>query len=145
MTEDYLEILTAVQEGDIDLLRTLVNTSDSSSSSSSLASSSSTKTLSTSKYDRNKMILLNQVDDNNCTLLHWAAINNRIEITNFLIDHGLIHAISGGILQETPLQWALRKKYYRIMNIIYTRSQCNLYHKSIHGYDALHLACRLGM
>jgi len=138
MTEDYLEILTAVQEGDIDLLRTLVNTSDSSSSSLS----SSTYT---SKYDRNKMILLNQVDDNNCTLLHWAAINNRIEITNFLIDHGLIHAISGGILQETPLQWALRKKYYRIMNIIYTRSQCNLYHKSIHGYDALHLACRLGM
>lgn len=138
MTEDYLEILTAVQEGDIDLLRTLVNTSDSSSSSLS----SSTKT---SKYDRNKMILLNQVDDNNCTLLHWAAINNRIEITNFLIDHGLIHAISGGILQETPLQWALRKKYYRMMNIIYTRSQCNLYHKSIHGYDALHLACRLGM
>ena len=138
MTEDYLEILTAGQEGDIDLLRTLVNTSDSSSSSLS----SSTKT---SKYDRNKMILLNQVDDNNCTLLHWAAINNRIEITNFLIDHGLIHAISGGILQETPLQWALRKKYYRMMNIIYTRSQCNLYHKSIHGYDALHLACRLGM
>jgi ankyrin repeat protein len=138
MTEDYLEILTAVQEGDIDLLRTLVNTSDSSSSS--LSSSTNT-----SKYDRNKMILLNQVDDNNCTLLHWAAINNRIEITNFLIDHGLIHAISGGILQETPLQWALRKKYYRIMNIIYTRSQCNLYHKSIHGYDALHLACRLGM
>jgi len=91
------------------------------------------------------MILLNQVDDNNCTLLHWAAINNRSEITNFLIDHGLIHAISGGILQETPLQWALRKKYYRIMNIIYTRSQCNLYHKSIHGYDALHLACRLGI
>jgi len=138
MTEDYLEILTAVQEGDIDLLRTLVNTSDSSSSS--LSSSTNT-----SKYDRNKMILLNQVDDNNCTLLHWAAINNRVEITNFLIDHGLIHAISGGILQETPLQWALRKKYYRIMNIIYTRSQCNLYHKSIHGYDALHLACRLGM
>ena len=91
------------------------------------------------------MILLNQVDDNNCTLLHWAAINNRIEITHFLIDHGLIHAISGGILQETPLQWALRKKYYRIMNIIYSRTQCNLYHKSIHGYDALHLACRLGM
>jgi ankyrin repeat protein len=138
MTEDYLEILTAVQEGDIDLLRTLVNTSDSSSSS--LSSSTNT-----SKYDRNKMILLNQVDDNNCTLLHWAAINNRVEITNFLIDHGLIHAISGGILQETPLQWSLRKKYYRIMNIIYTRSQCNLYHKSIHGYDALHLACRLGM
>ena len=140
MTEEYLEILAAVQEGDIDLLRTLLNTTDALSPLQSNTSSSSI----TSRYDRNKMILLNTLDDNNCTLLHWAAINNRVEITNYLIDNGLIHAISGGILQETPLQWALRKKYYRIMNIIYTRTQCNLSHQSIHGYDALHLACRLG-
>jgi palmitoyltransferase ZDHHC13/17 len=82
-------------------------------------------------------------DPDGCSLLHWAAINNRIQIADFLIKHGA-DAIPGGILQETPLFWAIRKKYYAMAQLLHERLHLNLSHKSKQGLDALFLAVRLG-
>ena len=53
-----------------------------------------------------------------CSLLHWAALNNRVRISQYLINHGAIINISGGILGESPLQWAIRRKYYCIVQLL---------------------------
>lgn len=45
----------------------------------------------------------------NVTLLHWAAINNRLEIVNYLVSRGAIVDAIGGELESTPLQWATRQ------------------------------------
>jgi palmitoyltransferase ZDHHC13/17 len=43
------------------------------------------------------------------TLLHWAALNNRLQIAKYLIDRGAVIDAIGGILQTTPLYWAIRE------------------------------------
>lgn len=47
-------------------------------------------------------------DKDGCSLLHWAAINNRTSIASYLIKYGANVNIQGGDLQETPLHWAVR-------------------------------------
>ena len=86
-TDEYLDIVKAVQEGNYEFIQnTLID------------------------RDRINISIVNTIDKDRCSLLHWAAINNRIEIANFLIEQGLSHALPGGILEETPLQWAIRKR-----------------------------------
>ena len=50
----------------------------------------------------------------------------------------------GGVLQESPLQWAIRKRYYAMAELLVTKARADLAHKSAQGSDALHLACKLG-
>ena len=47
-------------------------------------------------------------DKDGCTLLHWAAANNRTAIATLLIDDGAEVDAAGGELGETPLLWACR-------------------------------------
>ena len=44
-------------------------------------------------------------DADGCSLLHWAAINNRVEIANLLINNGCRVSCPGGVLAESPLHW----------------------------------------
>lgn len=46
--------------------------------------------------------------DDDITLLHWAAINNRIEIAKYLISKGAKVDAIGGVIRATPLYWATR-------------------------------------
>jgi palmitoyltransferase len=46
--------------------------------------------------------------NDNISLLHWASINNRIEIAKYLISKGAKVDAIGGALQATPLHWATR-------------------------------------
>lgn len=117
-SEDYLDVLTAVQEGEFEVVQEVIG---------------------------NRIVPVNTVDQSGCSLLHWAAINNRVVIARLLIENGLNKASAGGVLGETPLQWALRKKYYLMMEVIFKHTQCDLSLKSAQGNDALHLACKLGM
>ncbi|XP_070568248.1 palmitoyltransferase ZDHHC17-like isoform X1 [Ptychodera flava] len=50
-----------------------------------------------------------QPDHENVTLLHWAAINNRIDLVKYLINKGAIIDELGGELNSTALQWATRQ------------------------------------
>jgi len=51
---------------------------------------------------------VNQADAETVTLLHWAAINNRRDIINYLVSKGSVVDVVGGELQATPLHWATR-------------------------------------
>ena len=44
----------------------------------------------------------------NITLLHWAAINDRVEIAKYLLSKGAKSDVFGGALNSTPLHWAVR-------------------------------------
>lgn len=117
-SEDFQDVLTAVQEGEFEVVQEVIG---------------------------GRYVSVNSLDQSGCSLLHWAAINNRVVIARLLIENGLVKAPPGGVLNESPLQWALRKKYYLMMELIFKQTQCDLSHKSKQGNDALHLACKLGM
>jgi hypothetical protein len=51
-------------------------------------------------------INVNTPDEEACYLLHWASINNHVEIARYLIAKGAIVDVKGGDLQSTPLHWA---------------------------------------
>ena len=48
-------------------------------------------------------------DKSGVTLLHWAALNDRIEIAKLLINRGAEVDAIGGTLKSTPLFWAIRE------------------------------------
>ena len=52
---------------------------------------------------------VNKRDEENVTLLHWSAINNRKEIASFLIERGAQIDAIGGELLSTPIHWATRQ------------------------------------
>jgi ankyrin repeat protein len=117
INNDIQSVVSAVQEGEFDIVRDYIST---------------------------RSISVNSVDEDGCTLLHWAAINNRCRIAQYLIENGLVEASGGGVLFETPLQWAIRKKYYFMADLIFHKVHCDLTHKSLQGTDALFIACKLG-
>jgi palmitoyltransferase ZDHHC13/17 len=114
--EEVLDAIAAVQDGDLEVVK------------SSLSQ---------------RLVTVNARDRDGCTLLHWAAINNRTRIAKLLIEFGAEH-VPGGVLRETPLQWALRKRYYEMVSLLVEKLHADLREKSSLGIDALHLACRLG-
>ncbi|KAJ7424482.1 hypothetical protein WISP_28467 [Willisornis vidua] len=56
-----------------------------------------------------------QPDKENVTLLHWAAINNRLELVKYYISKGAIVDQLGGDLNSTPLHWAIRPEPTRFL------------------------------
>ena len=58
---------------------------------------------------------VNQRDSENVTLLHWAAINNRLEIVKLYIKRGADVDAVGGELMSTPLHWASRQGHISII------------------------------
>ncbi len=88
--------------------------------------------------------LLKGIDDNGCTLLQWAAINNRVEIASFLISKGVEVNQPGGKLNEIPLIWASRNDKFTLMIHLLIRNKSYINYKNVHGHTALHIAARSG-
>eukprot|EP00471_Norrisiella_sphaerica_P006078 CAMPEP_0184489386 /NCGR_PEP_ID=MMETSP0113_2-20130426/15223_1 /TAXON_ID=91329 /ORGANISM="Norrisiella sphaerica, Strain BC52" /LENGTH=314 /DNA_ID=CAMNT_0026872765 /DNA_START=27 /DNA_END=968 /DNA_ORIENTATION=- len=87
-----------------------------------------------------KEIRVNDRDDQNCSLLHWASINNRVDIVKYLLEKHADVNRPGGILQETPLQWAARQGHLDVVILLYEAGG-DLSIRSTEGLDALMLAC----
>lgn len=114
--EDLKDAIMAVQFGDIQTIRQMINA----------------QTLSP-----------NTADDDECTLLHWAAINNRNALVVYLIEHGAKVNVLGGVLMESPLHWAVRKNYFRTVKILLQNgADTGLLSKD--GVSPLLLTCTLG-
>jgi len=83
-----------------------------------------------------------------CTLLHWAAANNRTAIATLLIDDGAEVDAAGGELGETPLMWASRsgeKKWgHTRMVALLLAAGADVNKQGNHGNNALFIAvnCR---
>ena len=89
----------------------------------------------------------NTLDSDGCSLLHWAAINNRVQIATYLLSKGADVNKSGGILQEIPLQWACRSAVgygFTHMVKLLLDADSNFTHKSTSGNDSLHIAVQSG-
>ena len=81
----------------------------------------------------------NKPDDENVYLLHWAAINNRVEIADYLLKQGAHVDPVGGELESTPLNWAARSGHVNMVAFL-IRHGANPVLYDIEGFSTLHLA-----
>lgn len=87
---------------------------------------------------------VNTRDDENVTLLHWAAINNRREVVKYFIGKGAVVDARGGELNSTPLHWATRQGHLSmVVLLIQNGADASLLDGE--GYNCLHLATQFGM
>ena len=121
------DLIKAVQYGHIREVETALQASVSSDSSLS-------------------KISCNLQDGDGCSLLHWAAINNRVHVASMLIEHGADINATGGIMQEAPLQWCCRSKGYgftHMLQLLLTAG-AQVHYANVTGQTALHLAVQAG-
>lgn len=86
---------------------------------------------------------VNQRDTENITLLHWAAINCRMEIIKLYIERGAIVDAIGGELNSTPLHWATRQGHLNV--VVYLMSQgADPTLRDGEGCTPIHLAAQFG-
>ncbi|KAL3112727.1 hypothetical protein niasHT_019701 [Heterodera trifolii] len=88
-------------------------------------------------------ISANSVDQDDCSLLHWAAINNRVEVAQLLIDRGANVNAIGGVLASTPLHWAARHGHGRMVALL-VRNNADWALRDVEGFTALHIAIQFG-
>jgi ankyrin repeat protein len=75
--------------------------------------------------------------EDDVTLLHWAAYNNRCRIARRLIECGADVNVSGGKVGETPLMWAMRRKFYA-MGALLVENGADVHAVSKSGCDLVH-------
>ena len=81
------------------------------------------------------------VDGNGITLLHWAAINNRLALVQYLLhcDPELVH-IAAGNLKEIPLQWCCRHSHYTLLVNTLLTAGSDVNYENIDGFNAFRIA-----
>jgi hypothetical protein len=114
--EDFSDIVSAVQLGDLDVIVDAIET---------------------------KIVDAKAVDRDGCSLLHWAAINNRCEIATYLLGNGADVNAAGGVLQEIPLAWAVRKGFHSMV-LLLLQAGSRVNHPNKSQMTVLHLAFKLG-
>ncbi|KAI6650888.1 hypothetical protein LOD99_5728 [Oopsacas minuta] len=78
-------------------------------------------------------------DAEGITLLHWAAINNRIEIAEYFIHKGADVNAVGGQLHASPLHWATREGHLKMV-VLLLKYGANAGSADIEGKNSLHVA-----
>ncbi|SCU80849.1 LAMI_0B03928g1_1 [Lachancea mirantina] len=71
--------------------------------------------------------------------LHWASINNRMSIVQYLIQRGADVNFAGGDLNATPLHWASRYGYVYIVDLL-MKSGADTTLTDDQGFNVFHLA-----
>ena len=86
---------------------------------------------------------VNQAEEDGVTLLHWAAINNRLEIMRYLVARGATVDRAGGLLGGTPLHWAMRQGHLPAVVLLLTLG-ADMTLQDKEGYAMLHLGAKFG-
>lgn len=74
------------------------------------------------------------------TGLHWAAINNRLSIVEYLLKQGADPNFKSSQLNATPLHWAARYGYVYIVDYLLKNSDADATLCDDQGFNVLHLA-----
>ena len=82
---------------------------------------------------------VNTPDKEDVPLLHWAAVNNRIDVAQYLIGCGANVNAIGGVLMESALHWATRQRHIPMLVLLQKHGSDHLI-KNKDGYTALHIA-----
>ncbi|KAI0242610.1 palmitoyltransferase akr1, partial [Massospora cicadina] len=82
---------------------------------------------------------INERDSGDCSPLHWAAINNRIEAARFLLKSGADVDARGGDLKATPLHWACRQGLLDMM-VVLLEYGADPTLKDMQGFNIVHLS-----
>ena len=91
LNSTQLEIFTYARQGNIERIRALIETGQSSAT---------------------------DTNDDGITPLHLAAITGRVPVCAYLIEKGAEVNALGGNLPATPLQWASRKGLVEVMDLL---------------------------
>ncbi|XP_063223420.1 palmitoyltransferase Hip14 isoform X2 [Bacillus rossius redtenbacheri] len=86
---------------------------------------------------------VNQPDAETVTLLHWAAINNRLEIMRYFISKGAVVDAIGGELMSTPLHWATRQGHLGAVTLLMQHG-ADPSLRDGEGCSCIHLAAQFG-
>lgn len=86
---------------------------------------------------------VNELDSQKCSLLHWAALNNRLKIVEYLLSKGANVDTVGGDLQASPLHWAVRRTCTPIV-VSLIRNGANIYYEDNEGLAPIHVCAQLG-
>ena len=86
---------------------------------------------------------VDDVDDSGVGLLHWAAANSRVDICQYLLEHGAKLEAQGGPSKEAALLWGVRYGNLDVVMLL-CESGANIHAKggANLGLDALHIAIR---
>lgn len=105
------DFMTACQQGNIHVIKDLIET---------------------------KIVEPNETFSDGITGLHWAAINNRLTVIEYLSDLIDIN-VFGGELNATPLHWACRNGLVDAVDLLMKKG-ADATLKDGQGYNGLHLA-----
>ncbi|RCN31754.1 DHHC zinc finger domain protein [Ancylostoma caninum] len=81
----------------------------------------------------------NATDADGCSLLHWAAINNRLDIIARLLELGADPNVVGGLLVSSPLHWAARVGHSNSAALL-VKAGAVANVRDTQGYAPIHLA-----
>ncbi|CRK98524.1 CLUMA_CG011877, isoform A [Clunio marinus] len=86
---------------------------------------------------------VNQPDNDTVSLLHWAAINNRVEIIKYLLEKNATVDVIGGDLNATPLHWASRQGHLASI-VLLIKAGADPEIMDAEGCNCMHLASQFG-
>lgn len=78
-------------------------------------------------------------DSENITCMHWAAINNRVQLVEYLLAKGAEVDPLGGELMASPMQWAVRQGHMDMV-VLLMKHGANPLIQDKQGFNSLHLA-----
>jgi ankyrin repeat protein len=85
---------------------------------------------------------VNTIDGEGIAALHWAAINNRQTVVEFLLQSGADINCAGGELKSTPIYWATSQGHVDMVVLLYDRG-ADATQPDSNGHNCLFLAAQL--
>ncbi|CCJ30506.1 unnamed protein product [Pneumocystis jirovecii] len=84
-------------------------------------------------------IMPNVLDDQGVTALHWASINDHVDVVRYLVLNGVDVNAQDGEFHATPLHWAAKNGNLYTVHMLLHHGAC-LHFTDVQGFTALHLA-----